>query len=65
MVTFLSYVDAGGSVEECVVDMVNGVEDGSHPSSRFPVPDYYRLVIKCLLQNIVPLRNIHKRQIEI
>ena len=48
MVTFLSYADAGGSVEECVVDMVNSVEDGSHPSSRFPVPDYYRLVIKCL-----------------
>ena len=37
-------MDAGGSLEECIVDMVNSVEDGSHPSSRFPVPDYYRLV---------------------
>ena len=38
-------MDAGGSLEECIVDMVNSVEDGSHPSSRFPVPDYYKLVI--------------------
>ena len=45
MVTFRSYLDAGGSLEECIVDMVNSVEGGSHPSSRFPVPDYYRLVI--------------------
>ena len=45
MVFFRSYFDAGGSLEECIVDMVNSVEDGSHPSSRFPVPDYYRLVI--------------------
>ena len=44
-VIFRSYVDAGGSLEECIVDMVNNVEDGSHPSSRFPVPDYYRFVI--------------------
>lgn len=42
MVTLLRYLDAGGSLEECVVDMVNSVEDGSHPSSRFPVPAYYK-----------------------
>ena len=42
MVALLRYLDAGGSFEECVVDMVNSVEDGSHPSSRFPVPAYHK-----------------------
>ena len=42
LLSFYRYLEAGGSLEECVTEMVKGVEDGSHPSSRFPVPDYYR-----------------------